>query len=64
MEMNVWHKATASGAGNGQCVEVKQTATAVHVRDTKDHGDGPIHTYTHAEWAAFLDGARKGEFDL
>jgi hypothetical protein len=33
------------------------------LRDTKDHGRGPILTFTSAEWQAFLDGARKGEFD-
>jgi hypothetical protein len=62
MRLNVWVKATASN-GDG-CVEVKMTDTAVLVRDTKDDGAGPIHTYTYAEWAAFLDGVSKGEFDL
>lgn len=64
MELNVWRKASASGGGNGQCVEVMMTETTVQVRDTKDQGQGPIHTYTHAEWSAFLDGIRQGEFDL
>jgi hypothetical protein len=32
------------------------------VRDSK-HPDGPVLTFTAAEWAAWLDGARKGEFD-
>jgi hypothetical protein len=25
--------------------------------------DGPFLSYTRDEWAAFLDGAKKGEFD-
>jgi hypothetical protein len=34
----------------------------VAVRDSK-HPNGPVLTYTAAEWYAFLDGAKKGEFD-
>jgi len=34
------------------------------VRDTKDHGRGPAHRYTLAEWRAFVAGVRTGEFDL
>jgi hypothetical protein len=64
MERNVWRKATASGQNGGGCVEVMITEDSVRVRDTKDGGTGPIHVYTHPEWNAFLDGARKGEFDL
>lgn len=34
----------------------------VAVRDSKDP-NGPVLMYTAAEWRAFLDGAKKGEFD-
>jgi hypothetical protein len=34
----------------------------IAVRDSKDP-EGAILTYTAAEWRAFLDGAKKGEFD-
>ncbi len=64
MERNVWRKASASGGNGGQCVEVMVTDDAVKVRDTKDAGAGPVHRYTHAEWSAFVDGVKKGEFDL
>jgi hypothetical protein len=63
MQRGVWLKATASDNGS-QCVEVKMTDDAVLVRDTKDEGQGPIHTYTYPEWVAFLDGVSKGEFDI
>jgi hypothetical protein len=63
MERNKWIKASASN-GNGNCVEVRITDDAVAVRDTKANGAGPELVYTHAEWAAFLDGATKGEFNL
>lgn len=56
-----WHKATSSG--NGGCVEVAPLdGGGVAVRDSKDP-HGPVLLYTPREWACFLDGARKGEFD-
>jgi hypothetical protein len=57
-----WHKATASNP-NGACVEVGYAPGHVAVRDTKDRGKAP-HVFTETEWAAFLEGAKKGEFDL
>jgi hypothetical protein len=33
------------------------------VRDSKDKGEGPVLTFTKSEWEAFIDGAKKGEFD-
>lgn len=46
------------------CVEVViDGESVVQVRDTKDPG-GPWLTFTAAEWEAFLDGVRAGQFDL
>jgi Domain of unknown function (DUF397) len=56
-----WLKAQAS-TYNGQCVEIASTSGKVALRDSKDP-DGPILVYTNAEFKAFLDGARNGEFD-
>jgi hypothetical protein len=56
-----WIKAQASSF-NGQCVEIASTADKVAMRDSKDP-NGPVLVYTHAEFRAFLDGARNGEFD-
>lgn len=56
-----WRKARSSVA-NGACVELVAVSGMVAVRDSKDP-DGPILRYTPAEWHAFLDGAKKGEFD-
>lgn len=57
-----WIKASASGA-NGDCVEMREHAGQVQVRDTKDTGTGPMLGFTKAEFSAWLDGAKKGEFD-
>jgi hypothetical protein len=56
-----WRKARRSQA-NGACVEVAPLNGMVAVRDSKDPA-GPRLLYTTAEFAAFLDGAKKGEFD-
>jgi hypothetical protein len=60
---HAWRKSTRSG-GNGQCVEVRRGDDGtVQVRDSKDR-TGPVLTFTPAEWAAFIDGAQRGEFNL
>ncbi|MDX3214585.1 DUF397 domain-containing protein [Streptomyces sp. ME02-6991-2B] len=55
-------KASAS-MGNGACVEVAKTPDGGRaVRDTKNR-DGGTQFYTRAEWEAFVDGVKAGEFD-
>jgi hypothetical protein len=64
MEPVKWFKSTRSG-NNGACVEVAKLGDdAIGVRDTKAQGNGPILTFTRAEWDAFIGGAKDGEFDL
>lgn len=58
-----FRKASASNGNNG-CVEVATTPDGGRaVRDSKDHGEGPVMYFTPVEWAAFLHGAKNGEFD-
>ncbi|GIF08116.1 DUF397 domain-containing protein [Actinoplanes siamensis] len=60
----VWHKSTRSGGNGGDCVEVATNLPGiVALRDTKDP-DGAALVFTRAEWLAFLDGVRAGEFDI
>jgi hypothetical protein len=62
MSETPWVKASRS-AEQGQCVEQRRVGGTVEVRDTKDRGHGPTLRFTPAEFAAWLDGAKKGEFD-
>lgn len=57
-----WIKSRHSNA-EGNCVEVAALADgAVALRNSRDP-DGPALVYTPAEVAAFLAGAKEGEFD-
>jgi hypothetical protein len=54
-------KATAS-MGAGACVQLARDGDMIALRDSKSPETPPLH-YTRQEIAAFLDGARSGEFD-
>ncbi|MET7424341.1 DUF397 domain-containing protein [Dactylosporangium sp. NPDC005555] len=56
-----WRKSTKSQQ-NGQCVELARVGGVIGVRDSKEP-DGPVLAFTVEEFASFLDGAAKGEFD-
>ena len=57
-----WVKASASDQGES-CVEQRRHDGMIEVRDTKNRGAGPVLRFTCAEYAAWLDGVAKGEFD-
>jgi hypothetical protein len=58
-----WRTSSFSNDGTN-CVElsIATNGDAVAVRDTKDR-NWPALVFTRAEWAAFLAGAKNGEFD-
>ncbi len=55
-----WRKSTRSGDGN--CVQVAVVDGIVLMRNSRNP-DGELLAYTPSEWHAFLDGAKRGEFD-
>ena len=60
----VWRKASRSnGNGGNNCVEVAFLDTGVAVRDSKNRS-GPALMFTPAEWIAFVDSTKDGEFDI
>jgi hypothetical protein len=55
---------TSTFTSPATCVEVAFLDDGnVGVRDTKDRSKAP-HVYGPAEWKAFINGAKAGEFDL
>jgi hypothetical protein len=56
-----WVKSRYSNA-EGNCVEVARVDGGVAMRNSRDP-DGPALVYTNAEVAAFVAGAKAGEFD-
>ena len=60
-EPTPWIKARKSATGEA-CVEQRRNGELIEVRDSKDP-DGPVLGFTAAEYDAWLDGVRKGEFD-
>ena len=63
MNTFVWRKSTRSNGG-GDCVEVADNMPgAVGVRDSKDP-TGPVLIFNPSEWRAFVEGVKRGEFDL
>lgn len=48
-----WRKSSYSGNGGSDCVEAGHISSAVLVRDTTQHGTGPVLRLTPAVWSRF-----------
>jgi len=58
-----WRKSRRSGPQGGNCVEVARLPDGqVAVRNSR-HPSGTALVFTSAEWAAFVGGARDGDFE-
>ncbi len=73
MLRNEWIKSGRSnGTGGSNCVEVMLRdgilgmGDEIRVRDSKENGSGIQATliFTPDEWIAFVEGAKRGEFDI
>jgi Domain of unknown function (DUF397) len=53
---------TAAKSSGGSCVQVARRDGVIVITHSK-HPDDPVLSYTLQEFDAFLDGAKKGEFD-
>ncbi|MEV6149018.1 DUF397 domain-containing protein [Nonomuraea sp. NPDC052129] len=59
-----WRKATRSTGNGGDCLEVAPLSNGrVGIRDTETPEQAPFVVRAEV-WAAFVDGARNGEFDF
>lgn len=58
----IWTKSTRSGPTGGNCVEVAFLPGGDVAMRNSRQPDGPALIFSPAEWAAFIGGARDGEF--
>jgi len=60
----VWRKSSYSGGNGGGCVEVARNLPGiVAVRDSKNV-PGPELAVSGQAWSQFVQGIKRGEFDL
>ncbi|TQN28768.1 uncharacterized protein DUF397 [Haloactinospora alba] len=52
-----WHKSSYSDGGGGNCVEVRESAAGVAVRDSRNRREGNL-SFSASEWRSFLAGVR------
>ncbi|MBB5067852.1 hypothetical protein BJ969_000940 [Saccharopolyspora gloriosae] len=57
-----WFKSTRSSGASDNCVEVRISAYAVGVRDSKERS-GPAFEFSLSSWGAFLAEVKVARFD-
>jgi uncharacterized protein DUF5753/uncharacterized protein DUF397/helix-turn-helix protein len=61
-DLSQWISTPADGNSGADSVEIRRIDRFIEIRDSKNP-DGPRLRYTPREFAAWLDGAKNGEFD-
>ena len=59
VESPKWHRSRQCASGN--CVEVAKVDGHYLIRDSKNT-ELAAHSFTEAEWFAFVDGVKAGDF--
>ncbi|GLZ16049.1 hypothetical protein Acsp04_62840 [Actinomadura sp. NBRC 104425] len=63
-----WRKSSHSGspdkAGDVTCVEIARLGSARGLRDSTQHGRGPVLALSRADFTALIDRAKLGDLDL
>ena len=62
IEDHEFRKSTDTGTDRYACVEVAQRPDVIAVRNSTDPEQHALY-FTPDEWAAFISGAKRGEFD-
>ncbi|MGI8306214.1 DUF397 domain-containing protein [Saccharopolyspora hattusasensis] len=57
-----WRKSTYSNE-TGACIEVASVPDLTGIRDSKQHGSGPILAFDRELWSAFISKLKTGRFD-
>ncbi|MFJ5614672.1 DUF397 domain-containing protein [Streptomyces sp. NPDC093221] len=57
----LWRK--SNNSGDTGCVEVALNTPSIGVRDTKQHGTGPVLAFSRHAWTSFIGGVRAGDFE-
>lgn len=52
----------AQRCNGGECIRIAANGDMVLIGDSKNP-DGPVLSYSAAEWQAFVEGIRHGDFD-
>jgi hypothetical protein len=63
LEINSLSWRIASTCHGGSCLEVARIERSVFVRISGDP-EGPVLACSTVEWRAFVDAAKRGEFDV
>jgi hypothetical protein len=56
-----WRKSSYSGNGGAHCVEAGHAGGAILVRDTTQHGHGPVLRLTPVGWRRLTAAIRTGQ---